>query len=347
MSYRDKTGVLSPTKALSEKAKPITTLAQPSRLLNQFQARCRVRRFSRRTERVYWYWIRRFILVNDTRHPRDMGGREVEAFLTLLATQGKVAASTQNQALAGLLFLYREVLGVELPWMENVIRAKLPARVPTVLEQSEVQAVLARLDGRDWLMANLLYGSGLRLMECVRLRIKDVDFLRGEITVRDGKGAKDRRTMLPKRLMEPLQRQIDQALATHAEDVAAGLGDVWLPFALGKKYPNAAREPGWQYVFPSGQISVDPESGRRRRHHVDEKGLQRAVRTAVQRAGIVKQASCHTLRHSFATHLLEAGYDIRTIQELLGHADLATTQIYTHVLNKGGRGVLSPLDRAG
>jgi len=345
MSYRDKSGVLSSDNPLRDKKKSIARVAQPGRLADQFRSRCRLKRFSRRTERVYWYWIRRYILVNGKRHPRDLGGREVETFLSLLATDGKVAASTQNQALSALLFLYREVLAIDLPWMENVVRAKLPARIPTVLDQSEVQAVLARLEGRDWLMANLLYGSGLRLMECVRLRIKDVDFLRAEITVRDGKGAKDRRTMLPNRLVEPLKRQIELALAQHSEDLSMDLGAVWLPFALARKYPAAAREPGWQYVFPSSQLSADPDDGSQRRHHVDEKGLQRAVKAAVKRAGIVKQASCHTLRHSFATHLLEAGYDIRTIQELLGHTDLATTQIYTHVLNRGGNGVLSPLDR--
>lgn len=345
MPYPDKSGVSSGGNSLGGKKKGFVRVAQPGRLAEQFLSRCRVRRFSRRTERVYWYWIRRYILLNGKRHPRDLGGREVESFLSLLATSGKVAASTQNQALSALLFLYREVLAIELPWMENVVRAKLPARIPTVLDQSEVQEVLARLEGRDWLMANLLYGSGLRLMECVRLRIKDVDFRRSEIVVRDGKGAKDRRTILPGRLVEPLKRQIELASTLHAEDLSAGLGEVWLPFALARKYPRAAREPGWQYVFPSGQLSIDPEHGLQRRHHVDEKGLQRAMKAAVKRAGIVKQASCHTLRHSFATHLLEAGYDIRTIQELLGHSDLATTQIYTHVLNKGGNAVLSPLDR--
>jgi integron integrase len=302
---------------------------------------------SLRTERTYWNWIRRFIRANGMRHPQEMGGSEVEAFLSSLATARQVAASTQNQALSSLLFLYREVLAVELPWMENVVRAKRPARVPTVLDQSEVRSILSRMKEQEWLMASLLYGSGLRLMECVRLRVKDVDFKRGEIVVRDGKGAKDRRTMLPGRLEAPLRRQIEVALALHEDDLAAGHGEVWLPFALARKYPNAAREPGWQYVFPSGQLSVDPQSGVKRRHHVDEAGLQRAVKSAIKRAGIVKQASCHTLRHSFATHLLESGYDVRTIQELLGHVDLATTQIYTHVLNKNGRGVLSPLDRGG
>ena len=345
MSYRSKSGVLTDGKAPEAKGKPIAARAQSPRLQEQFSNRCRVRRMSRRTERVYWYWVRRFIYAHGKRHPRELGGPEVEAFLTLLATKGKVAASTQNQALSALLFLYREVLSTALPWMENVIRAKRPVRVPTVLDQSEVYSILSRLKEQEWLMASLLYGSGLRLMECLRLRVKDVDFKRGEITVRDGKGAKDRRTMLPGRLEEPLRRQIELALAVHADDLKIGFGEVWLPFSLSRKYPNAARESGWQYVFPSGQLSVDPESGKKRRHHVDEKGLQRAVKSAVMRAGILKQASCHTLRHSFATHLLESGYDIRTIQELLGHSDVATTQIYTHVLNKNGRGVLSPLDR--
>ena len=349
MSYRDENGVLSRRKPLNQKPMPAPLVvgSKERRLFDQFQARCRVKRMSRRTERVYWYWIRRFILVNGKRHPREMGGPEVEAFLSALATLGKVAASTQNQALSSLLFLYREVLVVELPWLENVTRAKQPVRVPTVLDQSEVREMLARLDGREWLLASLLYGSGLRLMECVRLRIKDVDFLRSEITVRDGKGSKDRRTMLPQRLVEPLRRQIEQALAVHRDDLAEGHGAVWLPFALARKYPGAATEPGWQYVFPANNTSVDPESDVRRRHHIDEKILQRAVKMAMKSAGIVKHASCHTLRHSFATHLLESGYDIRTIQELLGHVDVATTQIYTHVLNKGGRGVLSPLDRHG
>jgi integron integrase len=312
--------------------------------LDAIRRRLKAKHYSLRTERSYLGWIKRFILANGKRHPRDLSGPEVEAFLSRLATDGKVAASTQNQALSALLFLYREVLGLQLPWMENVVRAKRPQRLPVVLTQGEVARLLARIDGRDWLMASLLYGAGLRLMECVRLRVKDVDFGRNEIVVRDGKGAKDRRTVLPASLAEPLVKQIERALLVHADDLAQGVGEVWLPYALARKYPNAARQPGWQYVFPASQVSEDPSSGKRRRHHLDEKVLQRAVKSAAAAAGLHKPASCHTLRHSFATHMLEAGYDIRTIQELLGHADVATTQIYTHVLNRGPGGVRSPLD---
>jgi integron integrase len=274
-----------------------------------------------------------------------MGGPEVEAFLSHLAVARDVAAGTQNQALAALLFLYREVLGVRLPWLDGVTRAKRSRRVPTVLSVAEVGRVLARLDGRDWLMASLLYGAGLRLMECLRLRVKDLDFARNEIVVRDGKGGKDRRTVLPAALADPLARQLAHVRELLREDLAVpDWAGIALPHALGRKYPNAGRELAWQYVFPSVQRSRDPRDGALRRHHLDEKGLQRAVARAVRAAGIAKPASCHTLRHSFATHLLEAGYDIRTIQELLGHKDLATTQLYTHVLNRGGRGVRSPLD---
>ena len=300
---------------------------------------------SRRTEEAYVGWIRRFILVNGKRHPRTMGALEVEAFLTVLATQGGVAASTQGQALSALLFLYREVLGIELPWMEEIRRAKRPQRLPVVLTREEVQAMSDELDGLDWLMASLLYGSGLRLMECIRLRVKDLDFARGELTVRQGKGGKDRRTMLPARLRDPLQAQLREVRRVHRRDLDAGFGEVWLPDALARKYLGAAREWAWQYVFPARRRSADPRTGVVRRHHADESALQRAVKSAVRRAGIDKPATCHTLRHSFATHLLEDGYDIRTIQELLGHKDVTTTQIYTHVLNRGGRGVRSPLDR--
>lgn len=274
-----------------------------------------------------------------------MGVAEVEGFLSSLATHGNVAAGTQNQALSALLFLYREVLSIDLPWMESVVRAKRPQRVPVVLSRDEVNRLLTLMSGRFGLMASLLYGSGMRLMECVRLRVKDVDFELGQICVRDGKGGKDRHVPLPLRLREPLRAQLERVRLIHQQDLAAGLGAVWLPHALARKYPSAAREAGWQYVFPSDQLSRDPLGGERRRHHLDEGGLQRAVRHARQKAGIVKPATCHTLRHSFATHLLEAGHDIRTIQELLGHKDVATTQIYTHVLNRGGHGVLSPLDR--
>ena len=314
-------------------------------MLDQVRARLRLKHYSLRTEQAYVGWIRRFILANDKRHPRDMGVAEVEGFLSMLATHGQVAAGTQNQALSALLFLYREVLSIELPWMETVVRAKRPQRVPVVLSRDEVTRLLALMDGCFALMASLLYGSGMRLMECVRLRVKDVDFALNQICVRDGKGGKDRHVPLPQRLRAALAAQIERARLIHQQDLAAGHGAVWLPHALARKYPSAPREPGWQYVFPSGQLSRDPRGGELRRHHLDEAGLQRAVRTARCKAGIVKPATCHTLRHSFATHLLEAGQDIRTIQELLGHKDVATTQIYTHVLNRGGHGVLSPLDR--
>ena len=269
----------------------------------------------------------------------------MEAFLTGLATRDRVAASTQNQALSALLFLYREVLGVELAWMENVVRAKRPQRLPVVLSRAQVGRLLERLAGREALMAGLLYGSGLRLMECVRLRVKDVDLERNELTVRNGKGGKDRMTVLPAALREDLVRQRAEVRRLHARDLACGLGRVHLPHALARKYPNAAAEPGWQYLFPATRISLDPLTGVRRRHHIDEKVLQSAVRRAAREAGFDKPVTPHTLRHCFATHLLEAGADIRTVQELLGHKDVATTQIYTHVLNRGTHGVLSPLDR--
>lgn len=336
MSYRDKSDVVPS----SSTAAPLST-----RLLDQVRARCRVKHYSIRTERAYVGWARRFILANGKRHPRDMGAGEVEAFLSHLASAGKVAANTQNQALSALLFLYRQVLGIELPWMESVVRAKRPQRVPVVLSHDEVMRLLALLDGQVWLMAALLYGTGMRLMECVRLRVKDVDFARNEICVRSGKGAKDRRVPLPRRLHDRLKEQVERVRIVHALDVADGVGLVYLPHALARKYPNAGRELGWQYVFPSARVSVDPRSKTKRRHHVDEAVLQRAVKLARASAGIDKPATCHTLRHSFATHLLEAGQDIRTVQELLGHKDLATTQIYTHVLNRGAGGVLSPLDR--
>lgn len=315
------------------------------RLLDQVRARLRVKHYSVRTEQAYVGWIRRFILTNGKRHPREMGGPEVETFLTRLATERNVAAGTQNQALAALLFLYREVLGEELPWMDGVVRAKRPRRLPVVLTRDEVRHLLAGLSGRNWLMAGLLYGAGMRLMECLRLRVKDVDFDRRDIIVREGKGNKDRHVPLPQVLVAPLRDQLAAARLLHASDLAAGFGAVYLPHALARKYPRAAREWGWQYVFPSVQRSRDPRSGAIRRHHMDEKNLQRAIRGARLEAGIAKPATCHTLRHSFATHLLEDGHDIRTIQELLGHKDVTTTQIYTHVLNRGGQGVLSPLDR--
>jgi integron integrase len=322
-----------------------TPVGNPPKLLDQVRDRIRVKHYSIRTETQYVHWIKRFILFHGKKHPRDMGAPEVEAFLTHLAVEGNVAAATQNQALSALLFLYREVLGIDLPWLDNVTRAKRPQRLPVVLTRDEVHAVLDRMNGTHGLMTRLLYGTGMRLMECVRLRVKDVDFARGEILIRDGKGAKDRVTMLPQSLVSPLRAQFQQRRALFDDDLRAGKAGVYMPDALARKYPGAPTAWGWQYVFPSGSYSIDPRSGEERRHHLDEKLLQRAMKRAVQASGLAKPATPHTLRHSFATHLLEAGYDIRTVQELLGHKDVATTMIYTHVLNKGGRGVTSPLDR--
>jgi integron integrase len=313
--------------------------------MDQVRDKLRVLHYSIRTEQAYVDWIKRYILFHDKRHPKDMGAQEVEAFLTHLAVAGKVSASTQNQAKSALLFLYRKVLEIKLPWLDSVTQANAPKRLPVVLTVSEVQAVLSRLSGTHLLIASLLYGGGMRLMEAVRLRVKDVDFARREIMVREGKGFKDRVTMLPEAVVVALKAHLAKAKALHEEDLAQGVGEVYLPFALDKKYPNAGREWGWQYVFPAKSLSVDPRSGKTRRHHVDEKGVQRAVKQAVRDAELTKPATPHTFRHSFATHLLQSGYDIRTVQELLGHSDVSTTMIYTHVLNKGGKGVVSPLDR--
>ena len=315
------------------------------RLLEQVRGRMRLKHYSLRTEQAYLYWIRRYIRAWLPRHPRELDGAAVEAFLTRLATRDHVAASTQNQALSALLFLYREVLGVDLPWMENVVRARRPQRLPVVLSRAQVASLLQKLAGREALMAGLLYGSGLRLMECVRLRVKDVGLERNELVVRDGKGGKDRVTVLPAALREGLERQLAAVRELHARDLACGHGRVYLPHALARKYPSAAAELAWQYVFPATRLSEDPRDGVRRRHHVDEKVLQKAVRRAALECGFDRPATPHTLRHCFATHLLESGADIRTVQELLGHKDVATTQIYTHVLNRGALGVLSPLDR--
>jgi integron integrase len=320
--------------------------APPSKakLLDQVRDAIRLRHYSIRTEQTYADWIRRFILFHGKRHPREMAEAEVTEFLTHLARAGNVAASTQNQALSALLFLYKEVLKQEIGWLEGVERAKRPARLPVVLTRDEVHKIFAHLHGTYRIMASLLYGSGLRLMECVRLRVKDVDFGYARITVRDGKGAKDRVTMLPVHLAKPLERHLQKVEAQHLEDIEAGYGFVYLPTALERKFPNAAGEWIWQYVFPSSRLSIDPRSGEKRRHHVEESSLQLTMKTAVRASGVRKPATCHTLRHSFATHLLENGYDIRTVQELLGHKDVSTTMIYTHVLNKPGIGVKSPLD---
>ncbi len=322
---------------------PVTP--QSPKLLDQVRDKIRVKHYSIRTETQYLQWIKRFIYFHGRRHPRDLGAPEVEAFLSHLATEGNVSASTQNQALSALLFLYREVLGIDLPWMDTMVRAKKPQRLPVVLSRAEVALVLERMEGNYSLMARLLYGTGMRLMECCRLRVKDVDFERREILIRDGKGAKDRVTMLPEVLILPFQEHLAKRSLLYKDDLAKGMAGVFLPDALERKYPAAAAEWSWQYVFPAGSYSVDPRSGHERRHHIDEKLLQRAMKRAVAASGVVKLATPHTLRHSFATHLLESGYDIRTVQELLGHSDVSTTVIYTHVLNKGGKGVVSPLDR--
>jgi len=317
----------------------------PARLLDRVRDKIRLKHYSIRTEQAYVDWIRRFIVFHGKRHPSALGAPDVEAFLTHLAVDCTVAAATQNQAKCALLFLYREVLGVELPWLDHVEKAKTATRVPVVLTRDEVSQVLARLRGTQRLLGRLLYGSGLRIMEGVRLRVKDVDFARHEIIVRDGKGAKDRVTMLPRGVEDLLKRHLAVVRDAHVEDLAAGFGAVYLPDALARKYPDAARSWGWQYVFPAETRSRDPRSGAIRRHHLGDQTFQRAMRHAVRDAGIVKPATPHTLRHSFATHLLESGYDIRTVQELLGHRSVSTTMIYTHVLNRGGRGVVSPLDR--
>lgn len=316
----------------------------PTPLLDQVRDKIRMKHYSVRTEQAYTDWAKRFILFHRKRHPGDMGAPEVEQFLTYLAVQGKVSASTQNQAKSALLFLYKEVLKAELPWLEKVESAKQGERLPVVLTASETHRLLEKLEGTSALIARLLYGTGIRIMEAVRLRVKDVDFEQHEIIVREGKGNKDRVTMLPDTLVAPLRLHLKRVRALHHEDLAAGYGDVYLPFALARKYPTAGREWHWQYVFPAARRSVDPRSKAERRHHVSDQSVQRAVRQAARDAELHKQVTPHVLRHSFATHLLQAGYDIRTVQELLGHKDVQTTMIYTHVLNKGGRGVKSPLD---
>ncbi len=324
---------------------PDSTQKNGVKLLDQVRGKIRLKHYSIRTEQAYVDWIKRFVLHFGKRHPRDLGAAEVEQFLTYLAVNGNVAASTQNQAKSALLFLYKEVLAQELPWLDNVEQSKVPKRLPVVLNRDEVQAILSRLSGTHWLIASLLYGTGMRIMECMRLRVKDVDFKRREILIRDGKGFKDRVTMLPVSLAASLEAHLVKVRELHEKDLQQGYGAVYMPNALERKYPNAAKDWGWQYVFPSARLSVDPRSDETRRHHVQDQAVQRAIKQAVRDAGLTKPATPHTLRHSFATHLLQSGYDIRTVQELLGHSDVSTTMIYTHVLNKGGRGVVSPLDR--
>ncbi|MDD2658676.1 MAG: integron integrase [Methylococcales bacterium] len=325
-----------------------TTQSQPKKLLDQVRDKIRFKHYSLSTENTYLSWIKQFILYHGKRHPSGMGAAEVETFLTYLATQRHVSSSTQNQALSAILFLYREVLAITLPWLDSFERSKKPRRLPVVLTVPEVQSLLreaATAPAPINLIIKLLYGTGMRLMEAVRLRVKDVELARKEIIVRDGKGGKDRVTMLPDSLLEPIRVQLVLRREWHEQDMALNKVDVWLPDALAVKYPNASKEWGWQYVFAAKNYSIDPRSKIERRHHVEEKQVQRYVKKAALAVGISKPTTPHTLRHSFATHLLQSGYDIRTVQELLGHSDVSTTMIYTHVLNKGGKGVLSPLDQ--
>ena len=316
-----------------------------ARLLDQMRGALRSRHYALRTEKAYCLWVVRFVRFHGMKHPAEMAEPEINAFLTHLAVEQNVSASTQNQALSAILFLYRRVLKREVGELGDLVRAREPQHLPVVLTRDEVRRVLSHMQGAEWLMASLLYGSGLRLSECLRLRVQDVDLARGELRVRDGKGAKDRATVLPQALKVPLQRQLAEARMVHEHDLAEGFGRVVLPDALARKYPNASAEWGWQWVFPQEKRWVNAAQGTQGRHHMHPTVLQRAVKVAVRAAGIAKHAGCHTLRHSFATHLLEDGYDIRTIQELLGHRDVRTTMIYTHVLNKGALGVSSPLDR--
>jgi len=323
---------------------PGSAAAQPPKLLDQVRHAVRVRHYSYRTEEAYVSWIRRYVHFHRKRHPMELGAAEINGFLSALAVDRGVSASTQNQALAALLFLYRDVLQFEVAWLDDFVPAKRPERLPVVLTRTEVDRVLAQLQGVPWIMGMLLYGGGLRLMECHRLRVKDLDYERREIVVREGKGMKDRLTMLPARVVAPLRAHLARVAALHRRDGEIGFGRVMLPDALAGKYPSADRQWAWQWVFPASKLSIDPRSGIRRRHHLHQSVLQRAVRVAARVAGIDKPVGPHTLRHCFATHLLEAGYDIRTVQELLGHRDVSTTMIYTHVLNRGGRAVESPAD---
>jgi len=329
----------------SNQSTPQNRSSSPNpRLLESVRAAIRLRHYSYRTEKAYVDWIRRFIVFHRKRHPRDMGGDEVRDFLSHLASDRQVSPATQGQALAALLFLYKRVLNVELPWIDDVVRAHRPKRLPTVLTREEAQRVLAHVPGVHRLIAGLLYGSGLRLLEALRLRVKDVDFYHRRLMVRDGKGFKDRVTILPESLAEELAAHLKNVKLLHEHALNAGYGGVELSHALARKYPRAPVQWGWQYVFPAARPTLDPRSGAKRRHHVHEESVQRQVRNAARLAGIEKPVSPHTFRHSFATHLLEAGYDIRTVQELLGHKDVATTQIYTHVMAPGKNAVKSPLD---
>jgi integron integrase len=313
-------------------------------LIERLRLTVRSRHYSPRTEKAYVFWARRFFVFHEGRPLEEMGAPDVRRFLATLASRERISASTQNQAFSALLFVYRDVLGRKLEGLEDTVRAKRPLRVPLVLTKEEVNAVLSHLRGMQWLMAALMYGGGLRVLECMRLRVKDIDFARGELTVRDGKGRKDRVTILPRTLFEPLRAQVERVRRQFEADCRGGIGRVMLPDALDRKYAGASTSWPWHWVFPAARLYVDASTGARRRHHLHESVIQRAFADAVRASGLPKPATCHTLRHCFATHLLEAGYDIRTIQELLGHNDVSTTMIYTHALNRGGRGVLSPLD---
>jgi len=324
-----------------------TTTTDKPKLLDQVRAAIRTRHYSIRTEEAYVQWIKRFILFHNKHHPKEMGEKEISEFLSHLAIKGNVAASTQNQALCAIVFLYKQVLQKDIGEFENLIWARRPEKLPEVFTMDEMDRVLTQLNDIYWLLGLLMYGAGLRLIECLRLRIKDIDFIYKKITVREGKGEKDRITMLPELSISAIQQQLVKVKEQHDEDLQEGFGTVYLPYALAKKYPNANKEWGWQYLFPASQLSIDPRSGVTQRHHFDESAVQKAVKQAIRSAGITKHASCHTFRHSFATHLLEAGYDIRTVQELLGHEDVSTTMIYTHVLNKGTIRVSSPADFLG
>lgn len=332
-------------QAIEERtATPAQSVQQP-KLLDRVVAAIRVKHYSLATERTYCHWVKRFIFFHGKRHPADMGAAEVEAFLSALATELEVSASTQNQAMHAILFLYKEVLGVRLPWLDGITRAKVSKRLPSVLTVAEVQALLRHVSGTNGLIIRLLYGTGMRIKEALRLRVKDVDLDRREIVIREGKGNKDRVTVLPASLVPDMRALIEERLRWHHVDLSTGHADVELPDALTRKYPRAGQSWAWQYVFAAPGYSTDPRTGVVRRHHWCERNIQRAVKQAASAARIQKLVHPHTLRHSFATHLLEAGYDIRTVQELLGHSDVSTTMIYTHVLNRGGRGVVSPLDR--
>ena len=335
---------LEKPNATTQQALYDTAPKQP-KLLDRMREAIRVRHYSLSTERTYLHWVKRFIYFHQKRHPAEMGAAEIEAFLSSLATELSVSASTQNQAMHAILFLYRDVLGVTLPWLDGITRAKVSKRLPVVLTVAEVQRLMRHVDGTNGLIVKLLYGTGMRIKEALRLRVKDVDFSRGEIIIREGKGGKDRVTMLPSALAGELQTHLIERRRWHDIDLATGHADVELPDAISRKYPRAAMEWAWQYIFAAPGYSTDPRTGSVRRHHWSERNIQRAVKVAAEAANIGKLAHPHSLRHSFATHLLEAGYDIRTVQELLGHSDVAATMIYTHVLNKGGHGVVSPMDR--